>query len=150
MKHLILPLMIFFGLSLSAQDALINPSLFEINSFRMNEAQTQTDLNQYAAEELERADRILNMVYQQIIMAYADDELFTERLRIAQRNWIAYRDSHLEAVLPVPPGENPRTYWGSMYPMTRDLKLAELTWDRVKELYLWLDADEGQHGSYRY
>jgi len=64
--------------------------------------QTQHDMNQCAARDFEAADRALNEVWPQVV-AYvraqdegADDDRPSgeDRLRAAQRAWLAFRDAH--------------------------------------------------------
>ncbi len=97
--------------------------------------QTQIELNQTAGSELEKADAELNKVYQDIIRLYADDKAFIKQLRIAQRAWLKFRDTHLETVFPK---ENKRLEYGSAYPLCYSYAQAELTRARTKQLRKWL------------
>ncbi len=55
---------------------------------------TQSELNRCAEDEYKKADAELNQVYQQLTAKLEPDHL--ERLRIAQRAWITFRDAHCD------------------------------------------------------
>jgi uncharacterized protein YecT (DUF1311 family) len=97
------------------------------------EAQTQSEINEEACRSYEKSDAALNKVYQQILKDYKAEALFIEKLKHAQRAWVAYRDAHLQAIYPGPPQE-----YGSINPMCRCQILAELTKKRTEELQQWL------------
>ena len=102
----------------------------------------QGALNQCAADELAAADGELNEVYRQIRARYADDPLFLDRLKKAQRAWIAFRDAEIGAIFPH--DAEPR-YYGSMFPYCRQSWLSLMTRQRAEELRRWLlpMAEEG-------
>ncbi|HEX8373177.1 MAG TPA: lysozyme inhibitor LprI family protein [Chthoniobacterales bacterium] len=54
-------------------------------------SQTQREMNEDAQKDFQKADAQLNKVYKQVL-ATADPES-QEKLRVAQRNWIAFRDA---------------------------------------------------------
>lgn len=54
-------------------------------------AASQLMLNTCAADEQAAADEELNRVYREVLAHYADDPLFRERLKTAQRARIAFR-----------------------------------------------------------
>jgi uncharacterized protein YecT (DUF1311 family) len=103
-----------------------------------NNAMNQSDMNQCAYLDFEKADKELNAVYKQAMKAQADlDKQSAEidanyvgavkALKKAQRAWIDYRDGHCEGVGYEAAG-------GSMQPMLIDGCKATLTQNRVKEL----------------
>ena len=102
-------------------------------------ATTQLESNQCADKQYQEADAELNRVYKAILEKYKKDALFIEKLRAAQRAWLAYRDAEIEAKYPHA-GE-PR-YYGSIFPMCDALYRAELTQERTRKLREWLDGGE--------
>lgn len=101
---------------------------------------TQADLNDCAAAEFRKADAELNRVYQQLLAANKDDQLFVEKLKTAQRAWLAFRDAQLEAIYPA---TEPQSKYGSVFPMCYSLAEAELTVERTKHLQRMLKGKEG-------
>lgn len=100
-------------------------------------AMTQLDLNDCAGRQHQDADAELNRVYKAILEKYRKDPLFVEKLRAAQRAWLAYRDAEIEAKYPHA-GE--AHYYGSIFPMCDFLYRAQLTQERTKKLREWLDG----------
>ena len=105
----------------------------------METATTQLEINQCASSHLKAADDELNRVYQAILNKYKDDREFLEKLRNAQRAWLAFRDAELAAKFPL---EEKQHHYGSVYPMCANLFLAQWTRERVKQLREWLDGTE--------
>lgn len=64
-----------------------------------SDPQTQSDMNVCAAEDAEAADKDLNAQYKDTMAALDNDafETIRDRLRKAQRAWIAFRDAQCEA-----------------------------------------------------
>ncbi|RPJ08192.1 MAG: DUF1311 domain-containing protein [Spirochaetaceae bacterium] len=124
----------------------LDPETFCIDMTGIDSAETQTEMNAAAAREYHRADDTLNIVYARIMGEYTANTEFVEAMRNAQRAWIVFRDLHLESIFPG--GERGR-FWGTIYPTSRYLELAEITWARVMTLYRWISTDtQGYHGSY--
>lgn len=98
--------------------------------------QTQGELNQTACEKYKRADAEMNKTYQQIFRAYAKDQLFLDKLKAAQRAWLAFRDAHLESLYPDPS----KGAYGSVNPMCRCIALENLTLERTKALQQWIQG----------
>ncbi len=94
--------------------------------------QTQTDMNQQAGNQYQRADKELNIVYQKILKEYAKQRVFIAKLKTAQRLWVQLRDAELEARYPEP------NQYGSALPTCRALYLKEMTQQRTKFLRTWL------------
>jgi uncharacterized protein YecT (DUF1311 family) len=105
-----------------------------------DKAKTQKELNDCAGAEFKKADARLNEVYQQLLKRFDTDPPAAQKIRAAQRAWIAYRDAQLEADFP---GANKRSEYGSVYPMCFDILSANLTRERVKILEGMLEAPEG-------
>lgn len=89
-------------------------------------AQTQGEMNQQAYREFEAADRKLNAAYAQAMKAMPDDEA-RQKLKAAQRAWLAYRDAQAEVEADVARG-------GTMAPCLRAGTMTELTGQRTAEL----------------
>ena len=105
-------------------------------------SQTQAELNKTACDNYKRADADLNRVYQQIFREYKADTLFLEKLKVAQRAWLSYRDAQIEALYPAP---DPQLAYGSVHPMCRCEALKELTLRRRGELARWVKGvQEGE------
>jgi uncharacterized protein YecT (DUF1311 family) len=102
-------------------------------------AQTQLESNEKACASYKKADAALNKTYQQILSQYRADTLFIEKLRTAQRAWIAYRDAHLEALYPA---ADKRAEYGTVNPMCQCTALEEITNERTKMLKKWIDGIE--------
>jgi uncharacterized protein YecT (DUF1311 family) len=101
--------------------------------------QTQADLNKSACDEYQRKDTELNKSYLQILNIYKDDAKFIEKLKLAQRAWIAFRDAELSALFPA---EDTQAEYGSIYPVCRCQTLSELTSARTAQLRRWIDGIE--------
>lgn len=104
-------------------------------------AQTQHDMSKEACEKFQKADQDLNRTYNQILNVYKDDREFLEKLKVAQRAWIAFRDAHLASIFPkIKQGE-----YGSVKGMCRCNILADFTSERTKVLSQWLTGvEEGE------
>jgi uncharacterized protein YecT (DUF1311 family) len=97
---------------------------------------TQAELNQCNAADLQTADAELNRVYKKIQVMYADDPAFLQKLKLAQRAWITFRDAQVEMMYPPHPEEP--GYYGSVQPMCDSNYRAQLTLERVATLKTWL------------
>ena len=94
-------------------------------------AQAQMELNTCAGDEAARVDRELNEVYRQLLARAKDDTDATEKLKAAERAWIAYRDAYIEAAYPA---KDKRLEYGSIYPMDAALLQAKLTRRQIAAL----------------
>lgn len=101
----------------------------------MDNAETQMQINQCTYEDYAQADVELNQVYRQILSVYSEDKAFLDKLKTAQRAWIAFRDAHLEALYPE---QDKRFAYGSMYPSCSNHDLTVLTRQRITQLQQWL------------
>ena len=86
---------------------------------------TQTDMNICAFQDYQRADAKLNAAYKKRVASLEKAQL--ERLRTAQRAWIAFRDAQCRYEAGVYEG-------GSMAPMVHSSCLTQLTEARTKDL----------------
>jgi uncharacterized protein YecT (DUF1311 family) len=107
--------------------------------FNSANAQTQLDLEEKACAELKKADNELNKVYKKVLAEYKDEKLFLEKLKKAQKAWLAYRDAHVESIYPE---SDTALQYGSAYGMCRCKELAELTRQRTKILKQWSNGVE--------
>jgi uncharacterized protein YecT (DUF1311 family) len=88
---------------------------------------TQMDLNTCAVDNLKSADKALNTAYQALV-AKQDDATSKQRLKAAQRAWIAFRDR--ECAFEVGPQETGGTIW----PTENASCLEGITATRIREL----------------
>ena len=102
-------------------------------------SQSQLELNEEADREYTKANDELNNVYQQILYDYKIDTVFTQKLVIAQRLWLKFRDAHIASIFPA--YEKQREY-GTVYPMCNLILLTSITKERTAQLKLWLDGIE--------
>ena len=100
--------------------------------------QTQSELNEEADRDYQKADRELIDVYQKILKEYKEDSVFIKSFKNAQRLWIQLRDAEMLAKYP----ETENRYYGSVQPMCWSLYKTELTNDRIKKLQVWVEGVE--------
>ena len=91
--------------------------------------QTQGEMNQEAAAEFKKTDRELNKLYPQVL-AKLDAE-GQEKLKAAQRAWVAFRDAQAELEADLARG-------GTMAPLLRATSLTSTTQDRITQLRAFL------------
>ena len=92
-------------------------------------AQTQAEMNSQAFAEFKKADAELNKVYAQVI-AKLDAE-GKEKLKVAQRAWVAFRDAQAEV-------DADGSRGGSIVPLLRSTSMTESTQARTKQLRAFL------------
>ncbi|EKF60247.1 hypothetical protein QWE_09131 [Agrobacterium albertimagni AOL15] len=101
-----------------------------------NNAQTQADMNQCAAEDYRKADAAMNAQWAETRAAMlawdkatppSDGNGAAKRLLASQRAWLAYRDAACDV-------EGYSVEGGSMQPLVISSCLAELTRRRTEEL----------------
>jgi len=102
---------------------------------------TQGELNDCFCSQYKKADAELNRIYQELIAANGHDKVFVDKLKIAQRAWIAFRDAQLEATYPET--GDPQVKYGSVYPMCYCMAQQNLTEERTKHLRRMLRSTEG-------
>lgn len=89
-------------------------------------AQTQGEMNAGAGADFEKSDRELNAVYKQVHTGLNDES--REKLKAAQRAWIAFRDAEAEF------RADRVARGGSIYSMILFEEKKRLTDIRIKEL----------------
>src|SRR5262245_66304509 len=77
--------------------------------------QTQLEMNQEACGNYKKSDLEMNRIYQKILRDYSGDKNFVQKMKVAQRAWVTFRDAHLDSIYPDP---SPGAY-GSVNPMCR-------------------------------
>jgi uncharacterized protein YecT (DUF1311 family) len=97
-------------------------------------AMTQTDMNVCAAKLHDLADSQLNSLYKQYRQRLAADD--QQRLVIAQRAWLGYRDAACRF-------ETAQVSGGSIFPTIWSQCLTGKTEARIKELQLLMQCKEG-------
>ena len=112
-----------------------------VDAVKCNPAGTQLELNACAADELNKADQKLNEVYAALLKKEAKNTAFVQKLRAAQRAWIAFRDAELDATYACQ-NSNARVCWGSMLPLRYLSYKAQLTRERTTRLQQFLDKGQ--------
>jgi uncharacterized protein YecT (DUF1311 family) len=102
-------------------------------------AGTQLEMTACAVDDLKTADDELNRTYKALLEKEKDNKAFVEKIRVAQKAWIAFRDAELEAIYACA-DPNPRVCWGSMFPMCRSDRQAKMTRERTKRLKELLES----------
>ena len=97
---------------------------------------SQAGLNQCAGDAYKKADAALNATYKQVMARLKDSEATAKSLVVAQRAWIAYRDSECDFISSGVEG-------GSARPMIVAQCLEQLTTQRADDLKALLSCEEG-------
>jgi uncharacterized protein YecT (DUF1311 family) len=92
-------------------------------------AQSQAEMNNQAFADFKKADAELNKVYGQV-MAKLDAE-GKEKLKVAQRAWVAFRDAQAEV-------DADGSRGGTIVPLLRSTSMTESTQARIKQLRAFL------------
>jgi uncharacterized protein YecT (DUF1311 family) len=100
--------------------------------------QTQLEMNQEEESNYLKADKELNLVYNQILNEYKSDAVFIKNLKNAQRIWIQFRDAEMKSKYP----DREQGYYGSIHPMCWSIYKKDLTEERTKKLIVWLTGIE--------
>lgn len=120
-----------------SEKKLVNrPTLEEKRKICAEGTTTQLENNMCAGLEFEKWDEELNRLYQQIMKAREKEKVFLEKMRVAQRSWILFRDAELEAIYPP---EKSRGH-GSSYGMCYFTWKTILTKERIRQLRKWIDG----------
>lgn len=116
------------------------PALGQDRGSVCNPAGNQQEMNACAGDALQQAAAELDSVYREVLRRHAGDALFVKNLQEAQRRWIAFRDAELAAIFLRADDENPRTRYGSVFPMCHTNEETRLTHERIAQLRQWLDG----------
>ena len=95
---------------------------------------TQAELNQCSQQEYEQADAALNAEWKKLLKVLDGQDAALREVRNAQRAWIRFRDAEVASHFPVDAGEDVRTMYGSMYPMSYNGVMTTLTRQRTEQL----------------
>jgi len=104
------------------------------------QAKTQAELTECGSGDYKMAHDELQIAYQQLLRKAAGDKVAVQKIRAAQRAWIAFRDAQLAALYPA---EDKQKEYGTVLPMCANLALADLTRQRTKMLKQMLNPAEG-------
>lgn len=129
-------LFIYISALLLSMNAVAEP-----NGFKCNPEGNQSEMNQCAYDDLQKADKKLNETYQALIKK-SGDKTYIKKLRESQRAWVKFRDAELDAMFSCE-DDNVRVCWGSMIGMLHPIAKQELTEERTKRLQHYID--EGQN-----
>jgi len=88
-------------------------------------------MNACANEEASRVEAQLNDVYRKLLLQTASQREAGEKIKAAERAWVAYRDAFIDAMYPA---KDKQAEYGSIYPMEADLLRAKLTDRQVTAL----------------
>ena len=99
-------------------------------------AQSQAAYNAAACAALKKADAELNAVYAAILKKNVDDKNFIDKLKAAQRAWVAFRDAEMAARYPA----KDKWEYGSAFDLCWCNGLAALTQQRTEQLKPWRDG----------
>jgi uncharacterized protein YecT (DUF1311 family) len=102
-------------------------------------AQSQLEMNQAAARELQTVEADMNAVLERLFKLATSRPSSVAKLKQAQVAWLAYRDAHIRAFWP---SEEPGAY-GSVHPMCVANERARLTRARLAELRAMTERVEG-------
>lgn len=102
--------------------------------------QSQTEMNDCEAEQYTKADAELNSVYRQLISKYKSDLEFVKMLKLAQENWLRFRDADMTSFYYQ---KDKLGAYGSAYPTCRSKAMIRLTVERTNELKQMLNSEEG-------
>ncbi len=103
------------------------------------EAKTQAEANACEADKYKAADAEMNRVYKAALKRLEGDKKAIDKLKAAQRAWMAFRDAELAAHFPA--GASIQEY-GSVVPMCMSSHLADLTRARAQQLSYWAEGVE--------
>lgn len=101
-------------------------------------AQSQSEMNQEAYNQYRQSDKELNDIYAQILRDHKNDPLFTEKLKQAQRAWIAYRDAMVDLQYPANSPMEKLTLYGSFHPVCDASLREKITVEQTKVLLQWI------------
>ncbi len=112
------------GQAALAHEARVSERYSEAYNACSDAAQSTADFIQCAGAEFERQDAALNLAYRKAMEGLTPGQ--QEKLRAAQRAWIAFRDTHCRSL------EDPD--WGSMSRIFANHCMVDETIERLVEL----------------
>jgi len=102
---------------------------------------TQIEMTACAVDDLALADKKLNEVYKALMKKEAANKPFVEKLRAAQKAWLAFRDAELAAMFACD-NADPDVCWGSMTSQCYSSYEAKMTRERTKRLTQFLEQGQ--------
>ena len=97
----------------------------------MSAANTQTAMHVCASEEAQRVDAELNDTYRMLLSVAGRRPAAVEKIEIAERAWITYRDAYIEAMYPA---EDKLAEYGSIFLTEANLLRSQLTRQQIVAL----------------
>jgi len=97
----------------------------------MDKANTQSEMNSCANEEVLRVEAELKDLQQKLALAARKEAGAIDKIGAAARAWITYRDAYLEAMYPA---KDKQAAYGSIFPMEIGLLRAKLTREQIRAL----------------
>ncbi|MCW5889865.1 MAG: DUF1311 domain-containing protein [bacterium] len=101
-------------------------------------AEAEDEATAQACKLAKATDILLNRVYEDALARAAKDAALSERIKAAQRAWVAFRDAQIALLYPA--GDPAR---GSVAPMCTCRTQQELTNERAKQLSRLIAGEEG-------
>jgi uncharacterized protein YecT (DUF1311 family) len=98
----------------------------------LSKAKAQSQINVCSSDEAARADDQLNEIYQRLLSEVNAQPDATAKIRAAERAWITYRDSYIDAMYPAAAKQ---AEYGSIFPAEVNLLRARLTQRQIVALY---------------
>lgn len=99
-------------------------------------SQTQMEMNKQAIKSLEKTNKELDEIYQQILIEYKTDTVFIKNLKASQKIWVTFREAELNVKYP----DMEHRFYGSILPVCTAHYMEKLTRDRINTLKIWLDG----------
>ena len=110
-----------------------------VGSTGITRAQTQFEMNQSAARDLDKAESEMNASLARLLKMAEGKPQSVAKLKQAQSAWLAYREAQVKAFWP----SEDRLFYGSVHPMCVAMRLTSLTLARVAELQQMTARAEG-------
>jgi len=107
----------------------------------LDKATTQMAMNTCASEDAARVDARLNDVYHKLLSTAGKQPEALEKIKAAERAWVAYRDAYVEAMYPA---KDKQAEYGSIYLMNVNLLRAKLTERQITEVKELLEQYSGR------
>jgi uncharacterized protein YecT (DUF1311 family) len=106
---------------------LISGKIKEISREKIPRLNTQSEMNEYAAQELRDSESQMNKVFDEIISKLEKNIELKELMEKAQKAWVEYRENQAKA--------NSEPYkGGSIYPLVYNTNKTKITITRINEL----------------
>jgi len=120
------------------------PTEGELDHSNADAAQTQLSMNQNAALSTQKVEDRMRKAYGDLRRALAQNQDALDKLELAQQAWQAYSTAHEVERFP---GDNPRSRYGSIFPMCLLTEREVTTSSRINELSLGDPCQASRNGS---